>query len=266
MSEQEHQPTAPPKRPRVSTVKTEDEKQPTQGAGEVSPSQAQMELGVQFLLADFNNAREFNHAAQSGSDKRNDVLLALGSALAVGLGLLRQTPIDSTSFLLIVLSSTLGLLAIGLVTFRQVICKDIGAFDYIRCMNRIRAYFAEQAPQIKSFLFLPTSHEYPLFQTLWAAGHVQITAVINSLLAGTCVAAGTLLGRHPPSIDLVSVSLGVASALIAYGLQMIYAKRTYNEAEKIASSKRGQTLPGSHEFIGGWLGLGKKYWKLNKPT
>lgn len=287
MSEQEHQPPAPPKRRRVSTVKTEDEKQPPQGAGEVmeaiahpvsqpeppSPtaamsnqsiqptptpkssdaSHAQTELGVQFLLADFNNLREFTHAAQSGSDKRNDVLLALGSALAVGLGLLRQTPIASTNFLLIALSSALGLLAISLATFRQVLRKDIGAMDYIRGMNRIRAYFAEQAPQIQPFLFLPTSHEYPSYQPLWVAGHIQITAVMNSLLAGACIAIGTLLGRHLPSLDLVSVSLGVAASLIAYVLQMRYAKQVYNQAEKMARSVRDRTLAGSIKPIGDWL-------------
>lgn len=300
MSEQEQQPTAPPKRRRVSTVKPEDEKQPPQGAGEVieavahpvsqpeplsqtasmskesiqptptprsfDASHAQMELGVQFLLADFNNLREFNHAAQSGSDKRNDVLLALGSALAVGLGLLRQTPIDSTNFLLIALSSALGLLAISLATFRQVLRKDIGAMDYIRGMNRIRAYFAEQAPQIQPFLFLPTTHKYPSYQPLWVAGHIQITAVMNSLLAGACIAIGMLLGHHSSSLDLVSVSLGVAASLIAYVLQMRYAKRVYVQAEKLIRSVRDRTLAGSHEPLADWLDNGKKARKLNKLT
>jgi hypothetical protein len=215
-------------------------------SGEISSSKlTTSDIGVQFLLADFNSIRTFKEQSVSIGDKRVDIFITLSSALTGGLGLLSQTGIDLRTFLFIALCGAFGLLVIGLVTFYQVVDRDILIVDYIHAINRIRGFFAENAPHIQPYLLMPTSHIYPKYN--WQSSNRRIPMVINGLSAGALCALLTLLIRNLTIPDFVSVLSLAIAFLITFSLQEIYSHRIFKRAESKAHQSRTENLFESHE-------------------
>jgi hypothetical protein len=209
------------------------------------PSGVEFEIGVQFLLADFNSIRAFKEQSISIGDKRIDVFLTITSASVVGLGLLSQTGIDYQSFLFVALFGSLSLLAMGIVVFVQVVDRDILIVDYIRAINRIRSYFADNAPHIRPFLLMPTSHEFPRYS--WQSSNRRIPMVVNSLSTGAFAAFLYLLIQHSALPDFYSVLLAGIFFILTYTLHEIYASRLFNKAEIKAGESRTVSLFDSHK-------------------
>lgn len=203
------------------------------------------EIGEKFLIEEFNSLRSFKEQSVLIADKRADSLLTLASAFVAGLGLLSQTKIDTENLLTIAAIGTLALLLIGTITFKQVIDRDILIVDYIRAINRIRAYFAEHAPQIQSFLLMPTSHEFPTYQ--WQSSNRRVPMVINGISIGVFVIVSDMLmeGRDAPTLILSAI--GIISALLFYNVQSLYARRLFQFAEQKARERRTVSLFDSHQ-------------------
>lgn len=164
-----------------------------------------------------------------------------------GVGLLSQSSIDGRSFLLVTLLGSLSLLAVGIVVLRQVIDRDILIVDYIRAINRIRKYFAEEAPQLQPFLLMPTAHEYPPYR--WPSSNRQIPMVINSLSAGMSAVVIDLLVQPGAPLTLAPVLIGGALFLVVYILQIAYANRLFDRAERKARESRSASLFESHSVF-----------------
>ena len=205
------------------------------------------DIGIQFLLAEFNSIRSFKEQSVSIGDKRVDVFLTLSSALIAGLGLFSQSGIAPQTFLIIALCGSLGLLVIGLVTLYQVIDRDILIVDYIHAINRIRGYFAEHAPHIQSYLLMPTSVVFPKYN--WQSSNRRIPMVINGFSAGALCALSSLLVRNTTTPDFISIASLIIAFLVMYGFQEIYARRIFKQAEIKAHESRTVSLFESHEHF-----------------
>lgn len=205
---------------------------------------------IQFLLADFTNLREFSHNAQAGNDRRTDLLLTFTAGLAAGLALLHQAPIERRDFLFICLVSAISLALVALAWFQLILRKDMGALDYIRAMNLIRKYFAEQAPHIQPYLMMPTSHRFPKYSSLAAGGHSRIIALIISLLVGASAAVSIVLLRQKLTLDSLSLTLGCLFFAATFLTLERYATWYYHRADKKAEALRDEhPLYGSHEQV-----------------
>jgi len=203
------------------------------------------DIGVQFLLAEFNSIRSFKEQSVSIGDKRVDVFLTLSSALIAGLGLFSQSKITPQTFLIIAFCGSFGLLAIGLVTLYQVIDRDILIVDYVHSINRIRGYFAEHAPHIQPYLLMPASVEFPKYN--WKSSNRRIPMVINGFSFGALFVFSGLLIRSTMTPDFISIALFITAFLFMYGLQEIYAGRIFKQAEINARESRSVSMFEAHE-------------------
>jgi hypothetical protein len=220
---------------------------PSRSKQREKPSKDEAELGIQFMLAEFTNLQEFTKQSMTIEDKRIDVFLTLSSALLAGLGLLSQTGIDKQSFLFIGLGSALGLFAIGILIFQQVLHLDILIVDYVRNLNRIRFYFTEKAPHVRPYLFLPTTHNYPKYD--WQSSSRRIPMVINGLAAGVSAAIASVVFRQSVSLDFFAILVAGIIFVVTYLLHNYYAKRIFSQAENKAKQWYSVVLFNSQETI-----------------
>jgi hypothetical protein len=219
---------------------------------EITPQQRQQsvppedrELGTRFLLADFELVRRFKEQSVAIADRRIDVYLTLASALGGGLVVLSQLRMQSQAFLTLALISLVILLIIGASTVSIVIDRDILIVDYIRAGNRIRAYFAERAPDIKDYLLMPTAYDFPPYG--WQSSNRQIAIIGNGVVAGAIASIISLLVSGSPGVDQYTVTPGIIVSASIYLLQRLYALIAYRKAEAKAKAKRSVSLFGSHQ-------------------
>jgi len=205
-----------------------------------SSKKDEAEVGIQFMLAEFTNLQGFIMQSMTIEDKRVDVFLTLSSALLAGLGLLSQTGIDKQSFLFVGLGGALGLLAIGILIFQQVLHVDILIIDYIRSLNRIRCYFAEKAPHIQPYLFMPITQDYPKYS--WQSSSRRIPMLINCLSAGISAAIVSVVYRQSVIFDYFAIIILGVIFIVAYLIQKYYAKWTFLKAEKKAKLRHSVAL------------------------
>lgn len=214
------------------------------------------EVGVQYLLADLETLREFFKEHVEIGEKRIDVYLAICSATIGGLVVLSQSDIEGRAFVYIALAVAFGLLVLGLVTYRQVIDRDILVIEYIRAINRIRRYFAEQAPQIKPYLLMPVSHEYPRYD--WHSSNRRVPVVVNSLCVSLIVVLAILLMGDTTMPDLRSWILALIGFVVTYFSHLAFANRIFTRVEKAAREVREQRLFATHDTFRDALQPGSK--------
>ncbi|MBP6178506.1 MAG: hypothetical protein KA473_10960 [Anaerolineales bacterium] len=203
------------------------------------------DIGVKFLLEEFNAVRSFKEQSVAIADKRVDSLLTFASALAAGLGLFSRLNVSTENFLTIAEAGVLSLLLIGVITFKQVVDRSILIVDYIRSINRIRAYFAERVPQIQPYILMPISHEFPSYQ--WQSSNHRIPMVINGIAVGVIVIIGNMLFVNSVSPNLILLAIGIIVALLIYNLQSLYARRSFQIAERKSREMRAISLFKSHQ-------------------
>jgi hypothetical protein len=158
-------------------------------------SEEEFKLGGEFLLAEYENLRVFIQRSEDFISKSADILTALVTALGAGLALLSQTSVDRRDLLYIFIFVVGTLMLISLIAFHQALKRDVQATNYIRAMNRIRAYFARQFPHIRSYLIMPINHRYPRYGSRSRGREVIIA--INCLVVSTLIVIiCALLGKQ----------------------------------------------------------------------
>jgi len=194
------------------------------------------DIGVQFLLAEFNSIRSFKEQSVSIGDKRVDIFLTLSSALIAGLGFFSQSGIAPQTFLVIAFCGSFGLLVLGLVTLYQVIDRDILIIEYIHAINGIRGYFAEHAPHIQPYLLMPTSDRFPEYN--WQSSNRRIPMVINGFSFGALCMFSSLFIRNTTTPDFNSITSFIITFVSMYGFQEIYTRRIFIQAQIKADKNR----------------------------
>ena len=214
--------------------------------------------GEEFLLADFEFMANFTQESLRLADKRVDVLLALSTAVYGGIIVLSAA---SSTKLIAVLClaffSSLGLAVAGWYTFNDLLMNNLLMCEYARALNRIRKYFADKYPNIKSYVMMPTSHEHPPYN--WRSSGEAIIELINSLSIGViCGVLGVLVQcfrtkQFEIGLDslYVAVPCFVVFGLLFLLVQRLYASHRFKVAEASASSVRANDadLFASHQQL-----------------
>jgi hypothetical protein len=190
------------------------------------------DIGVQFLLADFESIRSFKEQSVLIGDRRIDIFLALTTALTGGLCLLVTAKIDPRLILFLTLCSSGGMFVIGLFTFFQVIDRDISIVNYIHAINCIRGYFSEKYPDIIPYLLLPTDKMFPKYN--WKPSNRGIPMTINGLLVGTLIIAVRLFYLNISTPSMESVWILISAFFATFLLQEGYAQIVFKRAGKNA--------------------------------
>lgn len=212
-------------------------------------SEEELKLGGEFLLAEFENLRVFIQRSEDFISRSADVLTALVTALGAGLALLSQTSHGSREFLYVSVFAIGTVLSISLIAFHQSIKRDVQATNYIRAMNRIRAYFAHRLPHIRPYLIMPITHNYPRYGSRSRGREVIIA--LNSLMLSTLIVMIDLLLGKVVILDAHTFILGSVSFVIITSLQIIYSKVLFFRAEK--KSRKYQTK--DEELLGSYVNV-----------
>ncbi len=221
---------------------------PLAGDSEEIPIE-ELEAGTAFLLAEFENLREFIQSSDNFTSRSADVLTAIVSALGAALGLLSQTTLGRRDLLYIMLLASGAILFISIPAFHQAIRRDIEVTNYFRALNRIRAYFAHRTPHIRSYLIMPISHKYPHYGSRSRGREVIIA--LNSLLISTLIMAIFVLLGWIVALDANAVIIGGVLFTFAHILQSVYAKQRFIQAEKKSQKHqdKDEELFGSYEKV-----------------
>jgi general stress protein CsbA len=174
------------------------------------PSETSAE--VQFLLAEMENMRQFKAQSDLLSDRRADVLITLTSALGTGLIILYQILPDKSFILPVALAATGSVLAIGLITLRQITKAEFYSTEYIRAINCIRAYFVANAPHIKPYLLMSLNGNFPRFSRV--TRNRSVALLINTILMEICAIILTFYIRQDYTIDLIDGSIFIGVFII----------------------------------------------------
>ncbi len=215
------------------------------------------EPGQTFLLADFGFMANYTQESIRLADKRVDVLLTLSIAVYGGIVALSSQTVNRLAPLGLALVSSMGLGVIGWFTFKSLLEQNILLCEYARALNRIRAFFATRYPFIKQYILMPTSFRHPRYD--WRSSGEVIVEVVNCLSAGVFAASSVaflcLLGFTTYDLDSRSLYWAVPafllSSVLAWSLQIQYARKLFDFAEKDASDLRSSddVLFASHEKL-----------------
>jgi hypothetical protein len=119
----------------------------------------------------------------SASLVRTSLFLGVLSAAGVALGFAAQAGVERADFVAVTLVVLLVVLFLGVTTFVRLVQLQREAAVYIAGQNRIRYFFAENAPSIKPYFILPT--------------HDDAAAMYRSV--------GTGMNRRPPRYPLLNM-------------------------------------------------------------
>lgn len=168
------------------------------------------------------------------SMNRTTLLLGVGSAFSVAIGLAAQATAFGAGFFIFALVLLPVLLFLGLATYMRVVQAARESVVYTLGMNRIRGFFARQVPDAAEYLVLPTSDDAasmyqspgsgmsgrPRVRLVYALVQLPgVVTVVNAVVAGAITALVlTLLGLSVATVVAVALIVGLAmvGVLLAY--------------------------------------------------
>jgi hypothetical protein len=200
-------------------------------ATEAKPTPEEQRAVAEVLAGEYGLLTAALGAAWSASLTRTSLFLFSLSASGVALGFAAQGGVGT--FRLLVLIVTPLLLFLGIATFIRVVQVQRESVIYITGMNRIRHFFAENAPAARPYLVLPIYDDekalyrsigtgmsrrpprnrivYLLVQTQGIVG--VVTAAVAAAFVGLLVAP---LGEAAPWVGAAVAFVATVSALFLY--------------------------------------------------
>ena len=163
-------------------------------------------------------------ATISDANGRSSLFLSSTSAVSVALAFIGQVSNVGEPFIVFSLVLLPSLYFLGLVTFARTLETAIEDTIYARGINRIRHFYQERAPQLKSYFILSANDDMPgtlssigitpsNIQTLFTTA--GMIAVINSIIAS--VFAG-LVVRGVIGVPMLA---GIVAGIIVFGLSLM---------------------------------------------
>jgi hypothetical protein len=116
-----------------------------------------------FLRAEFELLEHMRESLVNLVNQRFNFLLALVSAALVAMSFLGNQLHFSTVFFLIASGLLISILLLGLIVFARALEAEVMTIIYIRGLNRIRNYYATNAPAIRDYLTMPWYDDVPSF-------------------------------------------------------------------------------------------------------
>ncbi len=150
----------------------------------------------------------------------------------------------------------------GILTFRRLIERRIRAVEYLRAINRINRFFANQSSEVYKCLPWPPCDDKPDFcgKPLGVADLRNLVAVLNCFYAGILGAGASQLALeklhaalspadHPTSgnwLSLIAIVLGVLAARVAWWWHSRYEDSIIQQAENKFRSSVAFPSPNQH--------------------
>jgi hypothetical protein len=204
------------------------------------PNQAKESEILQILITEHTNLQAVRSATIFEANGRTNLYLGTVSSVVVALAFIGQATEMSQAFLVFSLILLPSLLFIGVVTFVRVYQTGIEDMVASRGINRIRHYYTEIAPHVKSYFILSTHDDMQgMLRNMGAqsSGWWQLfvsthglVSVINSILAAVFVALLTVTLFK--ATLLVCIIAGVVIFGASVMLHLRYQSQTYVAAEK----------------------------------
>jgi len=191
---------------------------------------------VNFLMAEYAELnQEFIRLRSEGLNRLN-FFIAITSSVLGGLVLLSQSGKAAGIFLQIVaLGALFFLVLIGWDTFRFAISRDISTDQNIRCIGRIRRFFADDYSPIAKHLPWQADDEPTKWVKRNSSGIRRTSQSIISLLLSLIIAVSVSFFTNQP---IILGSSGIISFGIAYALLRFYANRRLKKALLSAITER----------------------------
>jgi hypothetical protein len=181
-------------------------------------------------------ATEFEHigasmlSSEEAGETRVNVFFGVVGAATLGLGFAADAfEAEPDELKWPVAVTTILLLLFGLATLRRVMERNLATTNYLNGLGLIRASHIIRDPDVMGFMpFVPTTTRVRQKKGwgLGKAGFLETVALANSMLAGMTGIAITLAVQQSA---VLAAALGLAVSLIAWTLQLAWAKRVYRD-------------------------------------
>jgi hypothetical protein len=166
------------------------------------------------------------------------LLSVSGGLVALGL-VATATGVGSALFAFgLVLLPTLAF--VGFVTFERAVQTSIEDLGYVRRIERLRAYYLDNAPELTQYLDSVQLESRLFVQGLPRGEYLQtfrsvagMVGVVTAVLAGSATGLGVLAAWDAPGVALAS---GCLLGLIAVGVLTGYFRRAWTRAASVPNS------------------------------
>ena len=155
-------------------------------------------------------------------EKRASFYLALisaGAALLLGLA---QLQVDITELQWPFVGFLVGVLLVGILTYKRLLERRIRSIEYLRATNRIHRYFTDKCPELAPYFYWPACDDRPGFEDRSAVhlGLREVIAVVNSLFVGLLV--GIICRTLWPLVFYpVAITVGFVAVVLAWSAHRI---------------------------------------------
>jgi len=166
------------------------------------------------------------------------LLSVSGGLVALGL-VATATGVGSALFAFgLVLLPTLAF--VGFVTFERAVQTSIEDLGYFRRIERLRAYYLDNAPELTQYLDSVQLESQLFVQGLPRGEYLQtfrsvagMVGVVTAVLAGSATGLGVLAAWDAPGVALAS---GCLLGIVAVGVLTGYFRRAWARAASVPNS------------------------------
>ena len=196
-----------------------------------------LESSTEILLAEHERLSALFLYNSDLGEKRITAYLTLVSLSVGGLLGLSQLHPDRTTLLELSAGIMAGIFLLGFITFFRLIERRIRNTEYLRAINRIHAYFANNDPEVGPYFFWPHADDVPSFSGKFSdfTALREIIAILNSVFFGTAVVLlGHLFQPEPRSVISELVVLGIIVGVGVLAAQIAIETIVLRKEERIA--------------------------------
>jgi hypothetical protein len=193
------------------------------------------------LLKEYDHLSASFRGNEELGERRVNIYLAIVSAVVAVMGYLILRPPDGSrvSFHPVVVLALLALLAFGILTLVRVVRRNIATDECLEGLRLVRSYFVARGNEehLQCLTFNPYNGRRVRKQgstwTFGKAGMVETVALLNSIVSWALVstfcswANSALSDPLAEYGDWFTLALGLGAALVAWALQMAYARKSY---------------------------------------
>jgi hypothetical protein len=198
-----------------------------------------LDSSTEILLAEHERLSDLFLYNSDLGEKRTTAYLTLVSLGVGGLLGFSQLDIDQTTMLELSAGILAGIFLLGFITFFRLIERRIRNTEYLRAINRIHAYFANNDPEVGPYFFWPHADDVPSFSGKFSdfTALREIIAILNSVFFGTAVVLlGHLFQPEPRSVITELVVLGVILGIGVLAAQIAIETVVLRKEERLAQA------------------------------
>ena len=198
-----------------------------------------LDSSTEILLAEHERLSALFLYNSDLGEKRITAYLTLVSLGVGGMLGLSQLNTDQTTVLELSAGILTGIFLLGFITFFRLIERRIRNTEYLRAINRIHAYFANNDPEVGTYFYWPHADDVPSFKGGLSdfTALREIIAIMNAVFFGVAfVLLGHIFQPEPRSVVSWLVLLGIVLGLGILALQIAIETVVLRKQEEIGNA------------------------------